>query len=64
MILLDVVTKAQTSNIQISSVSTINNSDNKIYFITVLVSSLEVLNKYMNDLLSISYIDRVERLVN
>ena len=62
--LLDVVTKAQTSNIQISSVSTINNSDNKIYFITVLVSSLEVLNKYMNDLLSISYIDRVERLVN
>ena len=62
--LVDVVTKAQTSNIQISSVSTINNSDNKIYFITVLVSSLELLNKYMNDLLSINYIDRVERLVN
>lgn len=62
--LLDVVTKASLNNIQINSVSTINNSDEKIYFITVLVTSLEVLNKYMNDLLSINYIISVERLVN
>lgn len=62
--LVDVVTKASSNGIQINSVSTVNNGDNKIYLITVLVASLEVLNKYMNDLLSLNYISSVERLVN
>lgn len=62
--LLDIITKAAAVNIVIDSISTINKSDYKIYSITVLVENKEKLDKFMNDLLNLSFVKKVERQVN
>lgn len=62
--LLDIITKASSSNIIIDSITTINKSDYKVYNMTVLVENKEKLEKFMNDLLNLNFIQKVERSVN
>lgn len=62
--LLDIITKASSNNIIIDSISTINKSDYKVYNMTVLVENKEKLEKFINDLLNLSFIQKVERSVN
>ena len=62
--LLDIITKASTNNITIDSISTINKSEYKVYSITVLVENKEKLEKYLNDLLNLKFVQKVERLIN
>ena len=62
--LLDIITKASTSNIIIDSISTINKSDYKVYDMTVLVENKEKLDKFLNDLLNLKFVQKVEREIN
>jgi len=62
--LLDIITKASSNNITIDSVSTISKSDLKIYALTVLVENTEKLEKFINDLSSLSFIKKIERQIN
>lgn len=62
--LLDIITKASTNNIIIDSISTINKSKYKVYSMTVIVENKEKLEKFMNDLLNLNFVQKVERMVN
>lgn len=62
--LIDIITKASSNNIVIDSISTINKSDYKVYIMTVLVENKEKLEKFLNDLLNLKFISKVERKVN
>lgn len=62
--LLEIITKASTNNIIIDSISTINKSDYKVYNMTVLVENKEKLEKFVNDLLNLNFIQKIERSVN
>ena len=59
--LLDIITKASASNIIIDSIS---KSSNKVYSMTLLVENREKLEKFMNDLLNLKFIEKVEREIN
>ena len=59
--LLDIITRASYNSIGIDSVSTINKSEYKIYSLTVLVSDLEALNKFIVDLNNLPFTLSVER---
>ena len=61
--LLDIITKASSNNMIIDSISTINKSEYKVYRMTVLVENKEKLEKFMNDLLNLSFVQKVEREV-
>ena len=62
--LLDIITKASTNNIIIDSISTINKSDYKVYDMTILVENKEKLEKFLNDLLNLKFVQKVEREMN
>lgn len=62
--LLDIITKALTCNIVIDSISTINKSDYKVYDMTILVENKEKLDKFLSDLLNLSFVQKVEREIN
>lgn len=62
--LLDIITKASANNIIIDSISTINKSSKKVYSMTLLVENREKLEKFMNDLLNLKFIEKVEREIN
>ena len=62
--LLDIITKASSSGIIIDSISTINKSDYKVYNMTVLVENKDKLEKFINDLLNLNFVQKVERSVN
>ena len=59
--LLDIISKAASSNITIDTLNTVNKSEFKIYNITIMVENKEKLDKFINDLYNISDIEKVER---
>ena len=61
--LLDIITKASTNNIIIDSIATINKSEYKVYRMTVIVGNKDILEKFMNDLLNLNFVQKVEREV-
>lgn len=61
--LLDIITKASANNIVIDSISTINKSEYKVYRMTVIVGNKSILEKFMNDLLNLKFVQKVEREV-
>lgn len=62
--LIDILTKASTTNINVYSISTLNNSEYKVYSLTLQVNSLEKLEKFLKDIENIPYIYKVERMMN
>ena len=62
--LLDIITKATALNIIIDSITTINKGSHKVYRMTVLVENKDKLEKFINDLLNLSFIKKVEREIN
>lgn len=62
--LLEIITKASSNSIIIDSISTINKSTKKVYSMTLLVENKEKLEKFMNDLLNLAFIEKVEREMN
>ena len=61
-LLLDIISKASSNNINILNVNTISNMTNNIYELTIEVFDINVLKKYMNDLKQNSEILKVERV--
>lgn len=61
--LLDIITKASANNIIIDSIATINKSEYKVYRMTVIVGNKDILEKFMNDLLNLNFVQKVEREV-
>lgn len=62
--LLEIITKASANNIVIDSISTINKSEYKVYSMTVLVENKEKLEKFLNDLQNLKFVQKAERWVN
>jgi len=62
--LLDIITKASTNGIIIDSINTINKSEYKVYSMTVLVENKSKLEKFLNDLMNLKFVQKVERLIN
>ncbi len=62
--LLDIITKASTNNIIIDSITTINKSEYKVYSMTVLVENSTKLDKFLNDLLNLNFVQKAERQIN
>ena len=61
--LLDIITKASSNGVIVDGIVTVNKSDTKIYSLTVLVESVEKLNKYIIDLGNLPFTLKVERLM-
>ncbi len=61
--LLDIITKAANNNINIDNINTVNRSVTVTYEMNVLVNNKEVLSKFINDLESLPFIKKVERLI-
>ena len=62
-VLLDIIAKTSTSDIIVQSINTINSNDGFLYDIVVLVSNLDKLRKFMNDLEMMENIVHVERII-
>ena len=60
--LLDIITKASTNNVIIDKIETINKSEYKIYSLTILIENTEKLQKFINDLDSLDFTIKVERI--
>ena len=60
-VLLDIIAKTTSSNIGVKSVNTVSALDYNAYDISILVSNIEELNKYMNMISQLSYVTSVER---
>lgn len=59
--LMDIISKTSNTDITIESIRTIASTDEVLYEITVIVEDNEKLNKYINDLHSLSLINSIER---
>ena len=59
--LMDIIAKTSNTDITIESIRTISSTDEVLYEITVIVEDNEKLNKYINDLHSLSLINSIER---
>jgi len=62
-ILMDVISKASSSNTVIDSMKTINATEELVYDMTVLTESVENLMKFINDISSIKQIIDVRRII-
>jgi len=63
-LLLAIISKTSGSDISIQSINTIQSSGNYMFTLNVLVSNTEYLEKFMNDLRTISSIIQVERVIH
>ena len=61
--LLDLLPKASNANINIQTINTINNNNFILYDIIILVEDTTKLNKFINDVLQISSVHKVERII-
>ena len=61
--MIEIMQKANVSNIAIDSIKTLSRTDTVIYEIDLRVNSLERLNNYMRDLNSLKYVINVERIM-
>ena len=62
-VLLDIISKTSSHNINVESINTISTNEGYLYNITILVQSKEYLERFMSDLRTISDITNVDRLI-
>ena len=60
-ILLDIVSKASNSSVNVESINTYKGEDNIVFELTVLVGNIDILDKFMNAVSSINGCMTVER---
>ncbi|MDD3305417.1 MAG: bifunctional (p)ppGpp synthetase/guanosine-3',5'-bis(diphosphate) 3'-pyrophosphohydrolase [Bacilli bacterium] len=61
--LLEILSKTTSSETNVQSINTINHPDFIVYDIIVLSSSIEKLEKFINDVRQMPYIHKVERII-
>ena len=62
-LLINIINKTSNNNIVIQSINNLSTSTRYMYDINVLVDNVEKLNKFMNDIRSISGVKNVERII-
>jgi GTP pyrophosphokinase len=62
-VLLDIISKTANSDVTVQSINSMNCKEGFLFEITILVDSKERLMKFMNDLLLISSVGDVERII-
>lgn len=62
-ILLNIISKSNSSNITVKSIRTVNNSDIIIYSITILVDNKEKLLKFINEVKTLNHVVDVQRSI-
>ena len=62
-IILDIVQTAASLSITVENVHLLNKGDNNVYSVDVLVPNVDILNKYILDLLKIKYVTDTERIM-
>lgn len=60
-VLLDIISKTSNTNVTVQGIQTLHTNDGFLYKITVILSNKEQLDKFMNDIRSISEVRDVER---
>ena len=60
-VLLDIISKTSNTNVTVQGIQTLHTNDGFLYKITVILSNKEQLDKFMNDVKSISEVRDVER---
>ena len=61
--LIDIITKAANNGINVDNVNTINRGITVTYELNILVTNIEVLLKFINDLEALPFVKKVERLI-
>lgn len=61
--LLDIITKAANNNVNIETINTVSRSQIIVYEVTVLVSNIDTLDKFIRDLYNLDFIRKVERII-
>ena len=61
--MLEIMQKANTSNIAIDNIKTLSRTDLVIYEVDLWVNSLERLNNFIRDINQLSYIENIERVM-
>ena len=62
-LLINIINKTSNNNIVIQSINNLSTSSRYMYDINILVENVEKLNKFMNDIKSISGVKNVERII-
>ncbi len=62
-ILLNIISKSNSSNLTVKSIRTVNNSDIIIYSITILVDNKEKLLKFINEVKTLNHVVDVQRSI-
>lgn len=62
-LLLDIVNKSSLDNVSVEGISVLSKGDTYIYQAEILVSNIENLKKYMDDLIMMPNIKKVERII-
>ena len=62
--LVDIISKASSNNVTIDKIETINKGTEKVYLITVMVFSKDMLDKFITTLNSLRFVKKVRRKVN
>ena len=62
-LLINIINKTSNNNIVIQSINNLSTSSRYMYDINILVDNVEKLNKFMNDIRSISGVKNVERII-
>ena len=60
-LLLDIISKTTSLNVEIKRVNTINNNDYSVYDLDILVEDIEKLNKYINVIGQLPYVNSAQR---
>lgn len=61
--LVNIISKASSSNVTIQSINVINNLDYLTYDLLVLVENVDKLNSFLNDLYQMPEVIEVERVI-
>ena len=62
-ILLNIISKSNSSNIPVKSIRTVNNNDITIYSITILVDNKDKLLKFINEVKTLNHVVDVQRSI-
>ncbi len=61
--LFDIIAKAKSDDVIIDSINTINKSEYKVYSMSILIENTTKLEKFMQDLLNLDFVNDVQRIV-
>ena len=62
-VLLDIISKTSNKDIKIQSINSLNSKECFMYELKVLIKNVDELNDFMNEIMTIPHIVKVERII-